>query len=64
MVICSLDTLKKSKKKEKRIKKEVLDCYNNLVTVRSSRPEVVCKKVFLEISQNSQENSCARVSFL
>ena len=25
MVICSLDTLKKSKKKEKRIKKEVLE---------------------------------------
>ena len=22
-----------------------------------------CKKVFLEISQNSQENTCARVSF-
>ena len=25
---------------------------------------VLCKKVFLEISQNSQENSCARISFL
>ena len=24
----------------------------------------LCKKVFLEISQNSQENACARVSFL
>ena len=23
-----------------------------------------CKKVFLEISQNSQKNTCARVSFL
>ena len=23
-----------------------------------------CKKVFLEVSQNSQENTCARVSFL
>ena len=31
---------------------------------RSSRPEVFCKKVFLEISQNSQENTCASVSFL
>ena len=31
---------------------------------RSSRPEVFCKKVFLEISQNSEENNCARVSFL
>ena len=27
-------------------------------------PEVFCKKkVFLDISQNSQENTCARVSF-
>ena len=25
---------------------------------------VLCKKVFLEISQNSEENACARVSFL
>ena len=24
----------------------------------------LCKKVFLEISQNLQENTCARVSFL
>ena len=24
---------------------------------------VLCKKVFLKISQNSQENTCARVSF-
>ena len=24
----------------------------------------LCKKVFLEISQNSQENTCVRVSFL
>ena len=25
---------------------------------------VLCEKVFLELSQNSQENACARVSFL
>ena len=31
---------------------------------RSSRPEVFCKMVFFKISQNSQENTCARVSFL
>ena len=30
---------------------------------RSSCPEVLCKKCFLEISQNSQENTCARVFF-
>ena len=34
-------------------------------TIQKQPPEVVCKKkVFLEISQNSQENNCARVSFL
>ena len=33
-------------------------------TLRSNRPDVFCKKVFLEISQNSQKNTCARVSFL
>ena len=31
---------------------------------RSSRPDAFCEKVFLEISQNLQENTCARVSFL
>ena len=31
---------------------------------RSSRAEVFCKNVFLELSQNSQENTCARASFL
>ena len=29
---------------------------------RSSRPEMFCKKVFLEISQNSLENTAARAS--
>ena len=32
--------------------------------IRSSRLGVFCKKVFLEISQNSQENTCTRVCFL
>ena len=31
---------------------------------RSSRPDVFCKKVFLEILQNPQVNTCTRVSFL
>ena len=36
-----------------------------LPKIRSSRPEMFfCKKVSLEISQHSQENTCARVSFL
>ena len=33
--------------------------------LKKEPPEVFCKKkVFLEISQNSQENTCARDSFL
>ena len=32
--------------------------------LRSSHPEVFCKKVFLKILQNSQENTCTRVTFL
>ena len=31
---------------------------------RSNRPEVFGKKGVLKISQNSQENTCTRVSFL
>ena len=37
--------------------------YKHVYSYRSSRSEVFCKKVFLEISQNLQENTCARVSF-
>ena len=33
-------------------------------SVQKKPPEVFCKKnVFLEILKNSQENTCARVSF-
>ena len=32
--------------------------------VQKQPVEVFCEKVFLEISQNSQENTCATVSFL
>ena len=35
-----------------------------LETSEAATRGVLCKKVFLEISQNSQENTCARVSFL
>ena len=31
---------------------------------RSSRPEVFCKEGFLRISQNLQESTCAKLSFL
>ena len=50
--------------------KKLSDCFvppvakNRRVKARSSRPEVFCKKVFLEISQNSHENTCVRVSFI
>ena len=37
---------------------------NPLSSYRNSRLEVFWKKVFLEILQNSQENNCARFSFL
>ena len=42
-----------------------LHCNGNNLTVafRSSRRNVICKKVFLEISQNCQENTRARVCF-
>ena len=36
----------------------------NEATPEAAIRGVLCKKVFFEISQNSQENTCARVSFL
>ena len=38
------------------------DCY--LVLLEAAVQRCFVKKVFLEISQNSQENTCARISFL
>ena len=40
-------------------------CWNNKhkSSARSIRPEVFCKKVVLEILQNSQENTCAKFFF-
>ena len=38
--------------------------YNGLNLDRSSYPKVFCEKVFLKFSQNLQENTCPRVSFL
>ena len=35
-----------------------------MIVVRSSRPGYSVEKLFLVILQNSQENTCARVSFL
>ena len=36
----------------------------DIYSFRSSRPDVFCKKGVLEISQNSQENTCAGVAIL
>ena len=40
------------------------DCLTECSTFRSSHHRCYIKKVFSEISHNSQENTCARVSFL
>ena len=39
-------------------------CVKWFLLQKQSSRGVLCEKVFLEISQNSQENTCARVSFL
>ena len=36
----------------------------SITTHRSTGPEVFCKKFAFRILQNSQENTCARISFL
>ena len=38
-------------------------CQIPVQNIKSSHPEVFCKKVFLKNSQNLQENTCAGVSF-
>ena len=44
--------------------KVIIQVWKSQSAFKSSRPEVFFKKVFLEISQNSQESTCVRVSFL
>ena len=39
-------------------------CIKYLLIFRSGGPDVFCKNVFLEISQNSWRNTCARASIL
>ena len=43
----------------KKVKSYIRNCYSEAAT-----GSVIWEKVFLEITQNSQENTCARVSFL
>ena len=51
-----------------RLSIDVFDFYSVRLTLarvtEAATRGVLCKKVFLEISQNSEENICARVSFL
>ena len=42
----------------------LLFCRNSVKSCEAATRGVLCKKVFLEILQNSQENTCAGVSFL
>ena len=46
----------------------ILSCINSwifmILNKQKQPPEVFMKTVFLEVSHNSQENTCARVSFL
>ena len=42
---------------------EQRELYKLGTTYRCSRPEMFCKNMLLKISQNSQENNFARVSF-
>ena len=39
-------------------------CYSNVVQTEAATRSILYERVFLEISQNSQENTCARASFL
>ena len=43
---------------------ESLSCRKKKLDTEATTRGVLSKKVFLKISQNSQENSCARLSFL
>ena len=45
------------------MKKENKSCISSLQGIEAVVQRCSVKKVFLEISQNSQENTCARVSF-
>ena len=41
-----------------------MHCHKKILLQEAATRAVLSKKVFSEISQNSQENTCARVSFL
>ena len=47
-----------------KICQDLLRCISRIILDRSGRSRSSVKPVFLEIFQNSQENTCARVSIL
>ena len=53
-----------AKTEYKKRKEAVRDCVKRNETLEAVTRRYSAKKVFLEVSQNSQENTCARVSFL
>ena len=46
------------------LKIKLIQIQNRLPYIEKQPPEVFCKKMFLKDLQISQENTCARVSFL
>ena len=52
----------KTKKKKKK-KKKLVTQFPKSQRIEAAAQRCSVKKVFLEISQSSQENTCARVSF-
>ena len=60
-ILCWNGINKKSIKKDMR---KMENCKTNHILDRSSYRRCSIRKVFLEISQNSRESTCARVSFL
>ena len=56
--------MKKYKNKKNMVFKDKWKCVYICICLEAATGGVLWKKVFLEISQNPQENTCARVSFL
>ena len=54
---------KERKKKKEKNNRALSKFRYRILHNKSSHPEVLCEKVFLNILQNSQERTCARTSF-
>ena len=65
MVICSLDAFRSlGRRKKWEWKTKSSRCYNNLVTVRSSRPELFCEKgVLKSFTKFTGKHLCQSVFF-